>query len=252
MSLFSPKWHSANTNLAKNVGTLRPLAFSRFMSQQPIRMLDIPFMNCYVEPKDEYSVFTHPYLKLRQWWRSFRYRNINIYKSRYFLRRNFPGRAFNMNSIVGEAVRLHSSVNCALASHDSQVLENNCTLRASQILRNQLKQLPKCEWKVEKHLSSPKLLNLSCAQADMQGNEFFIQAIVRLHTLQSVSIDQASPSSKRLKEEIENVVIQQCSWIPPVRWQFWGLVSSTAANAVKKKLPDGQTAFVELKISHRQ
>ncbi|EPX70667.1 respiratory complex assembly protein [Schizosaccharomyces octosporus yFS286] len=247
MSLVSPKWHSANINLGKNVKSLGPLTFSRFMSQQPIRMLDIPFMQCYVEPKDNYSLMTHPIKKVRQWWRSLRYRNINIYKSRYYLRRNFPSRTFTMKSIIGEAVRLHSSVNSALASHDSQVLENNCTIRAAQLLRKQSKQLPKCQWKIEKYLSPPKLLNITCAQADMQGNECFIQAVVRLHTLQSVSLDQASPSSTHLKEEIENVVIQQCSWIPPVRWQFWGLVSSTPETAVKKKLPDGQTAFIEPK-----
>ncbi|KAL2314800.1 Respiratory complex assembly protein [Schizosaccharomyces pombe] len=229
-------------------------AVPRAISQRALKPMDIPFLRmfsvynsadsieCYIEPIDNTSFFLHPFKKIRFWWRYLFYGWWNLKKNQFLIKRTFPDRDFSIAEIIQNALKLHSGVNKALANHDLQQLEELCTLRTAQILKQQALNQPKCIWKLEKHISKPKLLNLSRAQADLKGEEFFVQAVVRLHTLQSLRTDKGSPKIE--KPDIENVVIQQRSWTSPIRWQLWGSVPSTPVNTVRKTLPDGQVTFV--------
>ncbi|EEB06859.1 respiratory complex assembly protein [Schizosaccharomyces japonicus yFS275] len=214
----------------------------RLFTQDAVRPVDAPFLRCYIRPYPRPSFWKHPILALKTVWRILVREKLVSLRNRLLLRRSLPGYAFAWKSLPALAEQLHSALNTAIARHDLDAIDKVCTVTEARQLKSHLKDSPVFTWKREAWVQKPKLLATNIAPVNFSGNEFFIQCVVRLHSRQSVQFDSSQPKSE--DECVENIVLQQKTWVQPREWKIWGFVPSCESDSVKMKLPDGQVAYI--------
>ncbi|OLL24413.1 hypothetical protein NEOLI_004382 [Neolecta irregularis DAH-3] len=89
-------------------------------------------------------------------------------------------------------------------------------------------------WNLHEMISQPKIVSFYIARYDAIERMFVAQAILRFHSVQSMStydLNGKSIEGKR-KEIIEYIVLQSKMWEQSVKWEIQGSIRETPENAV--------------------
>jgi len=147
-------------------------------------------------------------------------------------------RKIKLKLLKEHATELYKTMNREMAKGNLGALERITTLAYFEKLKHKVERKNKKEksiWKLYEMISSPKIVSFRVSKFDAIEPMFVAQAVVRFHSIQSLSTydkDNRVIEGKR-KEVVEHMVIQSKTWENSTTWLIQGSIGETPERAVK-------------------